>query len=221
MSFYIAIEGADGCGKSTQATLLARAWSSDGCLHLREPGSTPLGEALRSVLLDPGTGELDPLAEALAFSAARREMLVREVAPALARGTRVIAERCYLSTVAYQCRAPAESPAPEALVESVTAGLLAIARPDLVIVLDVPEAVAEARLTGTRGPDRIESRPRAFHSRVRAAMRDFGTADSWCAGILRRDADARQLLRIVVLDGTAAVEAVHREVIAACGRLAP
>ncbi|MFO1052114.1 MAG: dTMP kinase [Planctomycetota bacterium] len=223
MNFYVAIDGADGCGKTTQATLLAAAFASRGtaCLHLREPGSTPLGEGLRRVLLDPSTGELDPLAEALAFSAARREMLVREVAPALAGGVAVVAERCFLSTVAYQCRSShAGQRADEDLVRDVTAHLLRIANPDLIIVLDVPEAVAASRLVQAGRLDRIEARPPAFHAAVRAAMRSFAAPDSRWAGLLRRPGDPGPCSRIRMLDGTASREQVHARILALVGEFA-
>ena len=78
---YVVLDGPDGCGKSTQAALLAEWWRSRGVMvrHVREPGSTPVAEHLRQLLLDPDTGSLDPTTEALLFSAARLELLRTEL----------------------------------------------------------------------------------------------------------------------------------------------
>ena len=98
MSCYVALDGPDGCGKSTQAAALARWLDAEGAevLHVREPGSTPVGEALRDLLLSPSTGELQPITEVLLFSAARAELMQHVVRPALAAGKVVVAERCPL-----------------------------------------------------------------------------------------------------------------------------
>lgn len=216
MSAYLVLEGADGCGKTTQAKLLAERFARAGreVVHLREPGSTPLGEALRQALLDPASGDLDPTSEALAFSAARREMLRRQVAPALARGAIVVAERCFLSTVAYQCRAPSRDGAPEHLVREVSAAVLTVARPDLVVVLDVQEGVARARLSADGRRDRIEARNPEYHAAVRAAMRSFASPASWCAELLAHDGDPAGRSRIELVDGSPAIDVVAAQILA-------
>src|SRR5262245_53289308 len=101
---YLVLDGPDGGGKSTQAELLCAWLRQRGrtVQHRREPGSTPVGEALRTLLLEPSTGDLLPLTEALLFSAARAELVAREIAPALQRGEDVVAERCYVATLVYQ-----------------------------------------------------------------------------------------------------------------------
>ena len=84
MSVYVQIDGADGCGKSSQAAALV-GWlraQARAVLHVREPGSTPVGEALRRLLLSPATGNLQPVTEALLFSAARAELVAQQIAPA-------------------------------------------------------------------------------------------------------------------------------------------
>ncbi|MBI5850467.1 MAG: dTMP kinase [Planctomycetes bacterium] len=216
MSAYFVLEGADGCGKTTQARRLAERLARDSreVVHLREPGSTPLGEALRHALLDPASGDLDPTSEALAFSAARHEMLRRQVAPALARGAIVVAERCFLSTVAYQCRAPKRDAAPEPLVREVSAAVLAVARPDLVVVLDVLEDVARARLSADGRRDRIEARDPEYHAAVRAAMRSFASPASWCAELLARDDDPAGHSRIALVDGSSPIDVVAAQILA-------
>ena len=87
MSCYLAIDGPDGCGKSTQAAALVHWLDAEGAdvLRVREPGSTPVGEALRSLLLSPQTGDLQPITEVLLFSAARAELMTRVVRPAQTR----------------------------------------------------------------------------------------------------------------------------------------
>ena len=98
------LDGIDGCGKSTQARLLVTAleerWDG-GVLHVREPGSTAVGEALRELLLFRDL-ELGAEVEALLFTAARRQMLDEVVEPALAAGRAVVCERFHPSTYAYQ-----------------------------------------------------------------------------------------------------------------------
>jgi dTMP kinase len=168
VSLYVQVDGADGCGKSSQATALAEWLRSRACtvLHVREPGSTPVGEALRQLLLAPATGHLQPVTEALLFAAARAELVAQQIAPALARGECVVAERGYLSTLVYQ--ALAADPGLEVdWVFDLTRRVHGPSLPDLVLVLDVAADVAAARRSNRR-QDRIESRPFAYHERVRA-----------------------------------------------------
>lgn len=172
MSLYVALDGPDGCGKSTQARALA-AWLQQrghAVHHVREPGSTPVGEALRQLLLSPATGELRPVTEALLFSAARAELVRNVIAPALQRGEVVIGERCYLSTVVYQALAVEALPGVERVeadwVFEVTRRVHGACLPDHVLVLDVAADVAAARRR-SRKEDRFEQRAAAFHERVR------------------------------------------------------
>jgi len=131
LSLYVALDGPDGCGKSSQARALVAWLQQRGQVvqHVREPGSTPVGEALRQLLLSPATGELRPVTEALLFSAARAELVRNVISPALQRGEVVIGERCYLSTVVYQALAlGVEAPGVGALgLGSLASGSLASA----------------------------------------------------------------------------------------------
>ena len=104
---YLVLDGPDGGGKSTQSRALVEFLRQRGRTvhHLREPGSTPVGENLRQLLLSPQTGDLQPLTEVLLFTAARTELAARVIGPALARGEDVVSERCFASTLAYQCLA--------------------------------------------------------------------------------------------------------------------
>lgn len=173
MSCYVALDGPDGCGKSTQAAALATWLDAEGAdvLHVREPGSTPVGEALRELLLSPATGDLQPISEVLLFSAARAELMQRVVRPALQAGKVVVAERCYLSTMVYQLLA-AERPSPGVLdpvwFEDLTRRVHGDCLPDAIFLLDVaPEVSAQRRGRRSGGDDRIEARGDDYHRRVR------------------------------------------------------
>lgn len=170
MSLYVALDGPDGCGKSSQAAALAAFLQQNGhdALHVREPGSTPVGEALRELLLSNDTGELQPITEVLLFSAARSELVQRVVAPALRAGRVVVAERCYLSTAVYQLLAsePPASALQLAWFEDLTRRVHGAHLPDAIFVLDVSAEVSAQR-RGERTDDRIEARGDAFHRRVR------------------------------------------------------
>lgn len=192
MSRYFVLDGPDGCGKSSQARALCDWLREQGraVLHVREPGSTPVGEALRQLLLSPTTGELQPISEVLLFSAARAELVAKVIAPALAAGQVVVAERCYLSTVVYQVLAHAVGGPAHAVGPAAGAGvslepewLLDLTRrvhgavlPDAIFVLDVPSIVAMARRTA-RTDDRIEARGADYHERVRRGFLQASAAE--------------------------------------------
>jgi dTMP kinase len=191
---YFAIDGPDGCGKSAQAEALATHLQSLGreVVHLREPGSTPIGEALRALLLAPSTGELLPLSEALLFTAARAELVARVIAPALLRGAVVVAERCFLSTLAYQVGTGyAGAGVDAALVLELSRRAHGGALPDAIFVLDLPPEVAARRRTH-RSADRFEARPAAFHARLRDAYLTFAAAES-TAQVLDADRSKEQV----------------------------
>jgi dTMP kinase len=164
---YVQLDGPDGGGKSTQAQALVEWLRAQGrtVLHVREPGSTPAGELLRQLLLSPATGELQPITEALLFSAARAELVHAQVRPALARGEIVVGERGYLSTVVYQALA-GDGALDAAWVFDVTRRVHGDCLPDAVFVLDVSPATSAQR-RAERSGDRIEARPADFHARVR------------------------------------------------------
>lgn len=136
---FITIEGPEGGGKTTQAKRLEADLRAAGIdvLRTREPGGTPLGEQLRELLLahGPEIGPIDPLAEALLFSAARRQLVETVIEPALAAGTTVVCARFADSTLAYQGYGAGVALADLRVLERITTGGL---RPDLTIVLDLP-----------------------------------------------------------------------------------
>jgi dTMP kinase len=170
---FIAFEGGDGAGKSTQAAELAAALESRGfsVLRTREPGGTPVGEKLRSLVLDHGHGHIDARTEALIFAASRAAHASQVILPALERGEVVLTDRYIDSSVAYQgAGRELGTAAVRELNHWATSGLL----PDLTILLDVDPAVGRLRRTaGDATEDRLESEADEFHAKIRAAFLDL------------------------------------------------
>ncbi len=160
---FIVLDGVDGCGKSTQARRLVEALGEAGGVepvHVREPGSTPAGERIRTVLLSR-EHDLDPGVEALLLAAARRQMLRERVAPALAQGRDVVCERFHPSTFAYQGVA-GELGGRKVL--ELLVGWANEPAPDVVIVIATSPETAARRSSGPR--DRIEDKGVGFQRRV-------------------------------------------------------
>ena len=140
---FVTFEGVDGAGKTTQCSLLCDALRSAGyeVVRLREPGGTPLGERVRSLLLDPQSQTIDPTCELLLFEAARAQLVAQVVRPALDRGAVVVSDRFFDSTYAYQGFARGLGGETVRTVNAVACGGLA---PDRTLLLDLgfnPEAV--------------------------------------------------------------------------------
>ncbi|MFF9217397.1 dTMP kinase [Streptomyces viridosporus] len=172
--FFIALEGGDGAGKSTQAEALAEWIRSKGheVVLTREPGATPVGKRLRSILLDVSSAGLSHRAEALLYAADRAEHIDTVVRPALERGAVVISDRYIDSSVAYQGAGRDLSPTEIARINRwATDGLV----PHLTVLLDVAPETARERFT--EAPDRLESEPAEFHARVRAGFLTLAAAD--------------------------------------------
>lgn len=182
---FIAFEGGEGTGKSTQARLLAEAFRARGLdVELtREPGGTPRAEAVRALLLaPPGDGGWTPEAEALLFAAARADHVASRIRPALARGAWVVCDRFVDSSRAYQGGAGGlGDKAIVALHEFGSAGL----RPDLTILLTVNPQMTAARLSARDGSesDAIGGRSAAYHAEVAARFESMAQDD--CAGIVQ------------------------------------
>jgi dTMP kinase len=172
----IAFEGGDGAGKSTQAAELARALDSRGLtvLRTREPGGTPIGEKLRSLVLDHGHGHIDAHTEALIFAASRAAHASQVIRPALERGEIVLTDRYIDSSVAYQgAGRDLGTDAVRSLNEWATAGL----QPDLTVLLDVDPADGRRRRTaGDAAEDRLESETDDFHTRIREAFLELAAS---------------------------------------------
>ncbi|MFJ2743553.1 dTMP kinase [Streptomyces sp. NPDC087440] len=173
--FFIALEGGDGAGKSTQAKALADWIRAKGheVVVTREPGATPIGKRLRSILLDVSSAGLSNRAEALLYAADRAEHVDSVVRPALERGAVVITDRYIDSSVAYQGAGRDLAPTEIARMSRwATHGLV----PHLTVLLDVSPETARERFT--EAPDRLESEPPEFHARVRAGFLTLAASDA-------------------------------------------
>lgn len=167
---YIALEGPEGCGKSTQARLLADAI---GAVLTRETGGTPIGERLRSILHDVEVTDLDARAEALMIAADRAQHLTSVVRPALSAGRHVVSDRSVYSSIAYQGYGRELSI--DAL-RTINDWALRGTWPSLVVLLDVPETELARRLR-TRDLDRFEREDPSFHRRVVDGFRHMADHD--------------------------------------------
>jgi dTMP kinase len=176
---FITFEGIDGCGKSTQMRLLASWLRLRGLevITTREPGGTPLGKRLRTVLLDSQI-EVDPLAELLLFAADRAQHVRKLLRPAIESGGMVLSDRYADATAAYQ--GAGRSFTPEVIsqvIQLATEGL----KPDLTLVFDLPVAECLARTVrrteGEEKTDRLDAEDAAFHMRVRSAYLQMAAAE--------------------------------------------
>jgi dTMP kinase len=187
----LALEGIDGCGKSTQARAVAEVF---GARLTHEPGATALGAALRQLLLAPEAAPITLRAEALLMAADRAEHIELIVAPTLAAGEWVVSDRFSGSTLAYQGYGRGLGVEELAgLVAWAAAGLV----PDLSILVDVPVDVAQARLARS-APDRLERLGPAFAQRVRDGFLALAAAEPE---------------RWVVLDGRAEVDELTARIV--------
>jgi dTMP kinase len=192
----ITLEGIDGSGKSTQATLLADALRSRGyTVHfLREPGGTVVGERIRDVLLDRAHAEMTPLAELFLYLAARAQITGEIIIPALQRGDVVVMDRYLDSSVAYQGAA-------RGLGVYLVGGLNSVAAqglvPDRTYLVDLDPELAFSRSSTT--PDRLESEGMAFMARVREGF----------LSIARNEHP-----RVLVLDGSRSIEDISGAILA-------
>jgi dTMP kinase len=197
---FITFEGPEGAGKTTQAARLEATLRARGLrvVATREPGGTALGERIREVLLAPSGEAIDPLADALLFNAARRQLVAEVIEPALAAGTTVICARFADSTRAYQGYGGGLPLAELDRLEAVATGGL---RPDRTILLDLPVEIGLAR----KAPDdrtRFEtSFDLSFHQRVRNGFMAMAAAEATRFVVIDASGDpddiARRALRAV------------------------
>jgi dTMP kinase len=194
---FVAFEGGEGAGKSTQVALLAAALRARGhdVLETHEPGASPLGVQVRRIVLGRDSAGLSAKAEALLYAADRAEHVEMVVRPALASGTVVVTDRYVDSSLAYQGAGRGLDPTDVASLSAFATGGLV---PDLTVLLDLDPAEGLRRRAGE--PDRLEGEPLEFHQRVRARYLELATAEPH---------------RYLVLDATGAEQTVHEHVIAA------
>ncbi len=198
---FFSIDGGDGAGKSTQIERFCQWLRDDGhqVVACRDPGSTPLGEAVRKLLLKRLDLNICRTSEMFLYMAARAQLVDELIRPALAAGKVVVADRYLLANVVYQGHAGGlDVPALWQIGQVATGGVM----PDLTIVLDMPAAAAAQRLERER--DRMELQGDEFHARVREG---FLTEARKHPG------------RIVVIDAALPIERVQAELRLAAGRV--
>ena len=175
---FVALEGGEGVGKSTQARLLAGALLGRGidCLVTREPGGTPGAEAIRALVLDPALPKWEIEAEALLFAAARSDHVARVIRPALAAGQWVICDRFVDSSRAYQGGAGGVGDEAVLALHAVGSGGLL---PDLTLLLEAPDDAVASRIAARDGDaaDKIGGRGDGFHDRVAMAFAEFAAKE--------------------------------------------
>ena len=191
---FIAFEGGEGIGKSTQSKLLKEWLEQEGetVVLSREPGGSDLGIEIRKILLSHSTGEISPRAEALLYAADRAHHVYSVIRPALAQGDVVISDRYFDSSIAYQGAGRVLEPGEVARISRwATESLF----PTLTIIIDLPPQVGLARL---KSKDRLESQPIDFHERVRQEFLQLAALDPE---------------RYVIIDGNQSIEDTHTQII--------
>jgi dTMP kinase len=172
---FITVEGIEGVGKTTNMEFLGQLIRAAGkeLVVTREPGGTPLGEAIRGLLLDPQYQGMNPDCELQLMFAARAEHLARVIRPAMEAGKWVLCDRFTDATYAYQGGGRGLDIEKIAALEQLVQGDF---RPDLTLLLDVPVAVGLARAGKRSAPDRFEQEQVEFFERVRQAYLDMARA---------------------------------------------
>jgi dTMP kinase len=170
---FIVLDGPEGAGKTTQVERLVR-WLRDGgrqATAVHDPGSTPVSERIRDILLDRRLPEMDVRTEVFLYMASRAEMVARIIRPALGVGLVVVSDRFISSTAAYQGAAGGiAAPVIWELGRVACGGI----EPDLTVILDLPVEAGFARLVRQR--DRIESKDRSYHEKVREGFLSMARA---------------------------------------------
>lgn len=196
---FIVIEGGDGAGKDTQIELLKKDFSGEQFVYTREPGGTALGKVLREMVLHKSYGELPLLTEAFLFLADRAQHASEVVAPALTAGKTVIANRSWISMIAYQVYGRDQHDL-KPVVEEAVQLIFRDCPLDLAIVLDVPTEVGIERQRATgKNFDVMESIPMEARDRVRQGFLET----------------SKNLPQAVVVDANRPIEEVYKDVKAA------
>ncbi len=198
---FITFEGGEGCGKSTHIRLLAEHLESQGIevILTREPGGTPLCEAVRGLLMYDSGGEAPvPAAETLLFCASRAQLVEKVIRPALERGAWVLSDRFSDSTIAYQGYGRGFDLASlKALLDFATGGL----KPDVTFLLTAsPEVEAErlkSRYAGGQSADRMEREKAEFHKRVAEGFAALATEEPERIKVVSTDGDKLECAEVI------------------------
>jgi dTMP kinase len=185
---FVAFEGVEGSGKSTQVERLAQTLRSEGreVLVTREPGGPAVAERIREVLLDPEVTDMHPRTEALLYAAARAEHVQQVIIPALAAGKVVVCDRFLDSSLAYQGHA--RNLGPDDVFE-INRWAIAGVLPDVVVLLQLQPEEGLRRVTAQRDTDRIEGEDAAFHQRVADGFRRLAERDPDRFIVVKADGD--------------------------------
>lgn len=189
---FVVFEGGDSAGKSTQTKLLSAHLESRGIDHIvtRQPGGTPVGAKLRTILLDPASGDVAPRAEALIYAADKSQHVHEVILPALDAGKVVISDRYVDSMLAYQGAGRALDLAEVSEIAWWAVGGL---RPDLTVLLDVdPAEAVESKAT----KDRLEAAGLEFHRRVREHLLDLASGSD--AHLVLNGRESREAIAVKV-----------------------
>ncbi|MCL2150711.1 MAG: dTMP kinase [Coriobacteriia bacterium] len=192
---FISFEGGEGVGKSTHVRLLAARLEAAGLdvVCLREPGGTPIGEKIRTILLDPANTGMSPMTELLLYEAARSQLVSERIRPALEAGSVVLCDRYLDSTAAYQGAGRSINPE---LIEQANALGSQKVLPDRTIVLldDLEPALGRATEAGA---DRLEAEGLAFHRRVAQGFQELALANPGRIHIVKIAEDKRETAWLV------------------------
>ncbi len=200
---FITVEGGEGVGKSTNIAFLRQQLKDAGVelVVTREPGGTPLGEELRTVLLAVRDGGISAMAELLLIFAARAQHIEEVIEPALAAGRWVLCDRFTDATYAYQCGGRGLAREAVATLEVLVQGTLL---PDCTLLLDAPVDTGMDRIRQRGKPDRFEREELAFFERVRGSYRQLATNSSG---------------RYRIIDASQPLEAVQWQLLRVCEEL--
>jgi dTMP kinase len=198
---FITFEGPDGSGKTTQLRRVAQTLMKRGipCTTTREPGGTPISDAIRSILLNPENRNMNAWTELLLYTASRAQLVAEVIRPALERGDVVLCDRYIDATIAYQGKGLGIDPETVRHLSEIATGKL---WPDRTYLIDVPARLGLQRIRSARRGayngrlDRIESRQIMYHERVREAFLEIARRESRC----------------LVIDGTGPEDVVYERI---------
>jgi dTMP kinase len=203
---FISLEGGEGAGKSTLLGGLRDYLQQHGVqlLQVREPGGTPLGEAIRSLVLDPAHASLSAESELLLMFASRAQLVRERIQPALEAGRWVLCDRYVDASYAYQGGGRGQ---PVERIADLERWACDGVKPDLTLLLDLPVSTGRARAAGRGAADRIETEADAFFERVRQAYRDRAHAEPQRFRVIDASLSPDQVLQAAIAATTHLLEA--------------